>query len=47
MLVAVHDPRHDRVRIGARADYEKKDEEKGLEIEKGRLDIRLVSSFLW
>lgn len=37
MLVAVHHPGHDRVRIGARADDQKDHQEQGLEVEKGRL----------
>jgi hypothetical protein len=38
MLVAIHNPRHDRVGIGAGADDEEEDEKKGLKVEKRRLD---------
>lgn len=37
MLVPVHNPRHDRVRVGASADDEEEDEEEGLEVEERRL----------
>lgn len=37
ILVPVHDPRHYRVRIAARADYQENHEKQRLKVEKSRL----------
>ena len=36
-LIPVHDPRHYRVRVRARANYQEDNEEEGLEVEERRL----------
>lgn len=47
VLVAVHYPGHDRVRIGARADDQKDHQEQGLEVEEGRLGSLSVLLLSW
>lgn len=44
MLVPVHNPGHDRVRVGASADDQEEDKEEGLEVEERRLKTTQTST---
>jgi hypothetical protein len=47
VLIPIHNAREDIVRVGARADQEEDDEEKGLEVEESGLRAQIGGLVCW